>query len=165
MNIFRFEFRPRFFLVVAIALPTAACGGKAVMDDGAGGSATTTTTGTATTTSTATTSTATTTSSGTTSAPTCDGLAAAYAEQLALAKTCSPLVNTNQCTELVEEKAACSCPVYVNPVNTAAFAALANIKSQYQGLGCYNGMPCPSCIMPQGGGCSEAGVCQTYGQD
>jgi len=142
-------------------VPIAACGGKAVFDaDGAGGSSTT-----ATNTTTSTASTSTSISTGTVSTFSCEELAADYAEQLAIAKTCSPLVNTDQCTELVEEYAGCSCPVYVNPTNSTALTAMIGIKNQYQALGCDDGLPCPSCAMPQGGGCSDLGVCQTYGQD
>jgi hypothetical protein len=163
------ENQPKRLIALGIvgALAIAACGD----DDGANGTggsgagATTTTTGSTTSTTKAS-STSQSTSQTTTSTTTggegggnCDAVIEAVNAALADAKVCNPLIDVEQCTQVLDGPC---CPVAINPGNTAAVQAFQDAMTDLQNGHCT--VPCPEipCIENPVGMCqgnTEMGSC------
>jgi hypothetical protein len=164
------ENQPKRLIALGIVglIAAVACGD----DDGADGSggsgaATSTTTGPTTTSSTSQTgsssqSTGQTTTSTTTGGEgggNCDAVIAAVNAALADAKVCNPLIDVEQCTQVLDGPC---CPVAVNPGNTAAVQAFQDAMTDLQNGHC--NVPCPEipCIENPVGLCqgnTEMGSC------
>ncbi len=85
----------------------------------------------------------------------CDDLEASYAEQLALAKECSPELDVEQCTTLVDDQLGCPCETMANPSNGEAMAQLPVLQAEWNALGCGDLIDCPeiACEIPAAGSC------------
>jgi hypothetical protein len=97
---------------------------------------------------------------------TCSGIHAAYLEQLALTRTCSPELSVAQCTLQIDSDLGCPCPTYVNPANTGAVAMLSQLSDAWSAQACTeDGCDAGLCPVPDGSACiphgpgSGAGVC------
>lgn len=75
-------------------------------------------------------------------APTCAALDVAYAAEVAQAKQCCPLCNTNsiQCATKVTSNLGCGCDTYINGSPTAKMKALQN---EWTSRGCQFTVGCP----------------------
>jgi hypothetical protein len=71
-----------------------------------------------------------------TPAETCGFLNKDYQTKLAEARTCTPGVDFEQCTQTVGSALICVCGTYVNPSNQAAVQALADLKAKWIAAGC-----------------------------
>jgi hypothetical protein len=94
-------------------------------------------------------------------ASTCDALAEAYAEAIADARSCDTSIDVPQCTERVFTTLSCPCEeIFVNSANTAAFAELTALRTQWDDLECGADRPCPAiaCESPTSGSCVPDGV-------
>lgn len=147
------------------ALAAVACGDDDDGDVGSGGATTTsTTTGptTATTTTTASQSSsqsATSTTTGGEGGADCNDVLEAVNAALADAKVCNPLVDVEQCTQVLDGPC---CPVAVNPANTAAVQAFQDALIDFQNGSCEALCPDVVCIDEPVGSCqgnSEMGSC------
>ena len=103
----------------------------------------------------------------------CTQLEQQYSAYLAQAKGCNSLINSLQCTQLVDTELACPCSTYVNPANTDALKRLAELKTEFGQKMCMEGVACPAiaCIEPQGSACQPNGAggdgdgCVDFGPD
>lgn len=153
----------RLFLCAALAL-AAACGGKSEDGEsggsgGSGGGSGGSGGGSG--------------GSGGTMGMSCSELAKAYAVALAEAKLCNSLINSLQCTQMVDDVLDCPCSTFVNPANTEAMQKLGSLKAEWGAKQCMEGRACPAiaCVAPQGGGCQPNGAggdadgCVDFGPD
>lgn len=96
---------------------------------------------------------------------TCDGLRLAYAETIASAKACNPLIDFNECTALVPDSLDCPCLTYVSSVNRTALDNLAHFQARFQANACSSGVcPAVECEPATSAACvgdtASNGVCQ-----
>jgi hypothetical protein len=90
-------------------------------------------------------------------APTCDGLADAYAEALESALACDPSIDSVQCMHHVPASLPCGCPIHVNPDNEEAVAELERLQEQHDKMGCV--IVCPDILCIDGESfCSTSGT-------
>jgi hypothetical protein len=95
----------------------------------------------------------------------CDDLREAYIETIAEAKACNPLIDFNECNELVPDQLDCPCSTYINPGNQAALDTLADLRARFEANACSSGAcPAVECEPAASAACvgdSESnGVCQ-----
>ncbi len=95
----------------------------------------------------------------------CKPLETQYAAALKAAKVCNPLLTVVQCTVTVDDQLACPCLTHVDQSHQAEITLMANLKAQWQKLGCQQGVVCPNgpCPVTNGictsSGGSTSGVC------
>ncbi|NUO51162.1 MAG: hypothetical protein HOV80_20075 [Polyangiaceae bacterium] len=162
--------RPKCLIALGIVstLTIVACGDD---DGGSGGSGagttTTTTTGPTTTSTTQTTTTtsqsssqsSTSTSTGGEGGGNCDAVIEAVNAALADAKVCNPLIDIEQCTQVLDGPC---CPVAVNPGNAAAVQAFQDAMTDLENGHCNVMCPEIPCIENPVGACqgdTEMGSC------
>lgn len=95
----------------------------------------------------------------------CDDLRAAYLETIAEAKACNPLIDFNECTELVPDRLDCPCSTYVNAGDQAALETLAELRARFEANACSSGAcPAVECEPAASAACvgdgASTGVCQ-----
>jgi hypothetical protein len=72
----------------------------------------------------------------------CDELAIAYRSALDDARRCNPLLSAPGCTEPVDDKLVCPCPLLVNGANREALDLLVELRRRWKGHAC----TAPACI-------------------
>jgi hypothetical protein len=146
------------FLLSAISLVIAACGGNTTVDGSGGGSAGGNGSGASNA-----------GGNGGAGGQACAALEAAYAEALEGALACNSAIDVPQCTQLVFTDLPCPCQeVFVNAENEDAIQQLASLRDQYLAQGCGpDGCPAIACVPPTSGSCvatgtgSDAGLCES----
>lgn len=161
--------QPKRLIALGIvgALAIVACGDDDGDYNGGGGQSSTSTNTTGPTTSSTQTSTATQSVSQTATSTTtggegggnCDAVLEAVNAALADAKVCNPLIDIEQCTQVLDGPC---CPVAVNPGNAAAVQAFQDAMTDFQNGHCNANCPDIPCIESPIGSCqgnTEMGSC------
>jgi len=97
----------------------------------------------------------------------CDDLEVQYTSALAAARSCSPILAFEQCTEEVPDQLACPCTTFINPGNTEAVNQLRRLQGLWNDNGCGDLIDCPAvaCVEPgysfcePTGGSGDSGAC------
>lgn len=88
----------------------------------------------------------------------CQLLETQYAAALKAAKVCNPILTVVQCTVKVDDKLACPCLTHVDQSHQAEITLMANLKTQWQKLGCQKGVICSNGPCPV-----TTGLCTSQG--
>jgi hypothetical protein len=140
-------------LAFVLAVVSLGCGDDAGTGGGGGGTTSSSTTTSSTTTGGTTTSTTSSTTGSTSSSTStgqggggggdCAAIIAAVDDALTDAKACNPLIDVEQCTQVLEGPC---CPVAVNPGNAAAVQAFQQAMTDLEDSGCVVMCPEIPCI-------------------